>query len=155
VVIFSGNYGERMTTVTIDLEKIQSDIARLKDERDDLDRELAQLEMLQNAAKRYIIKDKSAKGRKNGAETTPVVAASNLVDKPLFHAARAVLRAADRTMKTNDISEAILASGIGKGVSDLNTKVFTAMKRKTAIFDKVGRSEWRLIKGADVDEQDD
>jgi len=136
---------KQMTIVTIDLDRLRSDIEKLKVDKAELDQEIAELEAAERAAVSY------GKTHANGTasqlpgfQSGTIVVARDVTGKTLFEAAAIVVQRMGGAVKTRQIVDALRAAKYGGEMKNLQSAVFTAMTRKPEIFKKAGPGEWTV-----------
>ncbi len=133
-----------MNKVTIDLDRLDEDEARLKRARDEIDQKLASIAAIRNAAVHYGVPSSNGYSAPPNRQVGDIVDDDDLADKTVHEAAEIVLRKADQTMKTKEIADTLLSMGYREHVRNFQTAVYTAMNRKPETFRKVSPGEWAL-----------
>jgi hypothetical protein len=131
--------------VTIDLDRLRADREKLITKRAEIDSELSALESAERAAIAYGTSTNGARRSVIASHAAVIVSRGDVADKMNYEAAEVVLKAAGHRMKTKAITEALMAVNFGKEVKNFQTALFTAMKRKSKTFQKVGPGEWWLV----------
>ena len=132
--------------VTIDLDRLRSDIAQKR-------REIAELEAIERAASNYAVASVGADEGNADAGDAPgnrpiavSVTSSDVRGKTVAEAAAIVLNKAGDSLKTRTIVDALERARYPFGsTKNIQNAVFTAMARKPAVFMKTGPGFWELV----------